>query len=53
MDILALPWFKDEIAIFPVPTHNILQVDIKIVESGQVTMQLTDQRGYIFKNENI
>lgn len=48
-DDITLPWFKDEIAIFPVPTHNILDVDIKIIQNGQVTMQLFDQRGFVLQ----
>jgi hypothetical protein len=42
---LASPWTKDEIAIFPVPTHTIVEIDIKINEPGKVSMLLLDQRG--------
>src|SRR5690606_5802147 len=49
LDNTTYPWFKDEIAIFPVPTQNILQVDIRTIENGQLTIQLFDQRGLMIQ----
>ena len=42
---LNYTWAKDEIAIFPVPTRNTLEVDIKIAATGDMTMSLYDQLG--------
>lgn len=38
-------WLDPEIALFPIPTHRMLEVDIKVTESGKVNMQVYDQRG--------
>ena len=39
------PWAKEELLVFPVPTPDILEVDIKIAERGLITMNLFDQLG--------
>jgi hypothetical protein len=44
---LTYPWAKDELAVYPVPTHNIVELDLKIAETGPVTMQVFDMRGRI------
>ncbi len=44
-NFLTTAWASDEIAIYPIPTHNILEIDLKIREKGPVTIQLIDNGG--------
>jgi hypothetical protein len=38
-------WAKDEIAVFPVPTHAILEIDLKLATSGKLTLQIFSAGG--------
>ena len=42
---LTLTWASDEIAIYPIPTHTFLEIDLKIRHQGPVTFQLIDNSG--------
>ncbi|MBO9573906.1 MAG: T9SS type A sorting domain-containing protein [Chitinophagaceae bacterium] len=46
-----LPWAKDEILIFPVPTHRLLDIDIQIPQTGTVTITLSDLWGRIIQQK--
>ena len=41
-------WLAGELVSYPVPTQNILQVDIKIPESGRIDLRLMDGSGKTF-----
>jgi len=41
-------WLVGEILSYPVPTQNILQVDIKIAESGSMNLRLIEASGKVF-----
>jgi hypothetical protein len=53
IDFLTYTWSSDEIAIFPIPTHTILEVDLKIRVKGPVTIQLFDQLGRVVLKSRI
>ncbi len=46
-DLATVSWRKDELAVFPVPTPNILEVNLKITALGKITMQLLNQLGRV------
>jgi hypothetical protein len=46
-DYFTHPWAKDELAVFPIPAYNTLDLDVKIAEKGLITAQVFDQRGRI------
>lgn len=37
---VTVAWAKDEIAVFPVPTHAILEIDLKLAATGKLTLQV-------------
>jgi Secretion system C-terminal sorting domain len=39
-NFVTAAWAKDEIAVFPVPTHAILEIDLKLAVSGKLTLQI-------------
>ena len=39
-NLATAAWAKDEIAVFPVPTHTILEIDLKLAATGKLTLQL-------------
>ena len=46
-DYKSHPWSKEELDVYPIPTHTIVELDLKISEKGSLTMQVFDQRGRI------
>jgi hypothetical protein len=48
-----LPWAKEEIVIFPIPTHRLFDIDIRIPQTGMVTMILSDQRGRVVQHKKM
>lgn len=39
-NFITAAWAKDEIAVFPVPTHAILEIDLKLAATGKLTLQV-------------
>lgn len=44
-NVITAAWAKDEIAVFPVPTHSILEIDLKLAVSGKLTLQIFNAGG--------
>lgn len=39
-NLVTAAWARDEIAVFPVPTHAILEIDLKLAATGKLTLQV-------------
>ena len=52
VSFLNFTWLKDEISLFPVPTRNTLEVDVKIGASGLLTIELLDRTGKLVFSRN-
>ena len=44
-NFITAAWAKDEIAVFPIPTHTILEIDLKLAVSGKLTLQVFTVEG--------
>ncbi|MEO7046312.1 MAG: T9SS type A sorting domain-containing protein [Ferruginibacter sp.] len=44
-NLITAAWAKGEIAVFPVPTNTILEIDIKLAVTGKLTLQIFSAGG--------
>lgn len=44
-NVVSAAWAKDEIAVFPVPTHATLEIDLKLATTGKLSLQVFNASG--------